>query len=78
MTLAGSLGKYTGIIIAESLWIAEMGVKTGATYYISKFSMKVTNVSMERVSKIATQHAIDFHNPEKVTENVFNCLQFMD
>ena len=70
-SLASTLGKWSGIIAAESLWLFETGFKTGIAYY-------VTDTSIQRVSEIATQHAIDSNDPEKVTENLFNCLEFID
>ena len=71
LSLASSLGKLGGIIAAESLWLFETGFRSGVTYY-------VTNFSIQKVSEIATQHAIDSNDPEKVTENIFDCLDFID
>ena len=71
LTLASTLGKWGGIIAAEAIWLSEMGVKTGITYYAAR-------LSVTKVSEIATQHAIDSNNPEKVTENLFDCLEFID
>ena len=74
MSIASKLGKYSGIIVAESIWLFECGFKAGATYYVANASIK----SIKTISKIATQHAIDSGDPEKVTENIFNCLEFVD
>lgn len=71
LSLASTLGKWGGIIVAESLWLFETGFKTGVAYY-------ATNVSIQKVSEIATQHAIDSNDPEKVTENLFDCIEFID
>lgn len=71
LSLASTLGKYTGIIAAEIFWFFEAGGKVSVSYYLAK-------VSIEKASEIATQHAIDSNNPEKVTENLFNCLEFID
>lgn len=71
LTLASTLGKWCGIIAAETIWLAEMGVKPGMAYY-------ATSLSINKVSEIATEHAIDSNNPEKVTENLFDCLEFIN
>lgn len=71
MSLASKLGTYVGIIAAESVWLVEIGVKSGLTYYAA-------NASIEKLSGIAKQHAIDSDDPESVTENIFNCLEFID
>lgn len=71
LTLAATLGKWCGIVAAEALWVAEMGVKPSVFYY-------ATSLSVKKVSEIATQHAIDSTNPEKVTDNLFDCLEFID
>lgn len=70
-TLAGTLGTWAGIAVAEILWISEVGVKPSLIYYGAK-------VSYKEVAKVAAKHSIDSNNPEKVTENIFNCLQFID
>lgn len=74
MTLASTLGKYCGIVAAEALWLAEMGVKTGASYYVAKVSFD----SYSKLSEIAQEHAIDSNNSESVCENLFNCLEYID
>jgi hypothetical protein len=51
-SLASTLGKWGGIIAAESLWIFETGVRSGVAYYAA-------NASIQKVSEIATQHAIE-------------------
>lgn len=71
LTLAGTLGKWCGIIAAEATWLAEIGVRPGIAYYATRLSVK-------KVSEIATKHAIDSNNPEKVTQNLFDCLEFID
>lgn len=71
LSLASRLGKWGGIIAAESLWLFETGFKTGFAYYAA-------NSSIQKVSEIATQHAIDSNDSEKVTENLFDCLEFID
>lgn len=71
MSLASKLGKYAGIIAAESLWLFETGFKTSITYYIA-------NTSLKKLFEIAKQHAIDSDDPENVTDNIFNCLEFID
>lgn len=71
LTLAGTLGKWSGILVAEALWVAELGLAPSITYY-------TTSLSVKKISKIATEHAIDSNNPEKVTENLFDCLEFID
>jgi len=72
--LSSTLGKWSGIIAAEALWLSEMGIKTGITYYAA--SISATKVS--EFATFATQHAIDSNDPEKVTENLFDCLEFID
>ena len=74
-SLASTLGKWAGIIAAESLWLCEIGFKTGFAYYAANSSIQKVS---EKVSEIATQHAIDSNDSEKVTENLFNCLEFID
>lgn len=74
LTFASTLGKWSGIIAAEALWLAETGFTPTIAYYSTKISIK----SVKKVSEIATQHAIDSNNPEKVTENLFDCLEFLD
>ena len=59
-SLATTLGKWSGILAAEYLWLFETGFKTGFAYYVA-------NSSIQKVSEIATQHAIDSNDPEKVT-----------
>jgi hypothetical protein len=71
MTLASTLGKYGGIIAAETLWVFETGFKTGITYYI-------TETSIQQISKIAANHVINSDDAETVTENIFECLEFID
>ena len=71
MTIASKLGKYAGIIAAESLWLSEMGFKTGIAYYAA-------NISLEKLVEISEQHAINSDDPETVTENIFDCLEFID
>lgn len=71
LTLAGKLGTWVGIAAAEILWISEVGVKPSLIYYGTK-------VSYKKIAKVAAKHSIDSNNPEKVTENIFNCLQFID
>lgn len=71
MSLASMLGKYAGIIAAESLWLLETGFKTSVTYYAA-------NISIGTFSEIAKQHAIDSDDPDTVTDNLFNCLDFID
>lgn len=66
-----TLGRYTGILVAESMWLMESGVKTGISYYMAK-------ASVEQVSKIAIEHSIDSNDPEAVTENLFECLEYLD
>lgn len=68
MSLASKLGKYAGIIAAESMWLFETGFNV--TYYVA-------NAAIEKVSEMAKQHAIDSDDPEKVTDNIFNCLELM-
>ena len=58
LSLASTLGKWGGIITAESLWLFETGLRTGVAYYAA-------NASIQKVSKIATQHAIDSNDSEK-------------
>jgi hypothetical protein len=70
-SIAATLGKWSGIIAAESLCICENGFRVGVAYYAA-------NASIQKVSEIATQHAIDSNNSEKVTENLFDCLEFID
>ena len=71
MSLASKLGKYTGIIAAESLWLFERGFRIGVTYYVA-------NASIEKLYEVAKQHAIDSDDPETVTDNLFNCLEFIE
>ena len=71
MSIASTLGKWSGIILAEALWVCETGCKTGLAYYAATSSIK-------QVSKFATQHAINTDDSEKVTENIFDCLEFID
>lgn len=71
MTLASTIGKYGGIIAAETLWLAETGFKTGFTYYMAE-------ASIGKLAEIAEQHVINSDDPESVTENVFQCLKFID
>ena len=71
MSIASKLGKYAGIITAESLRLFETGFKMGFTYYVA-------NASIEKLSEIAKQHAIDSDDPENDTDNIFNCLEFID
>ena len=71
LTLAGKLGKWTGIAAAEILWLSEIGLRPAFIYYGAK-------VSSEELVKIAAEHSIDSTNPKKVTENIFDCLQFID
>ena len=71
LTLASTLGKWGGIIAAEAIWLAEMGIKPGVAYY-------ATNLSVTKVSEFATQHAIESDNPQKVTENLYDSQEFID
>ena len=70
-SIASALGKWSGIIAAETLWLCETGFKSGFTYYVA-------NSSIQKISKIATQHAIDSNDSDKITENLFDCLEFID
>ena len=69
--MAFKLGRWTGIIAAEALWLAEIGCMQGLAYYGTRFSAK-------KVAEIATEHAINSNDPETVTENLFDCLEFIE
>lgn len=70
-SIASTLDKWSGIIAAEALWLCECGVGPGLAYY-------ATNTSIQKTSDIATQHVIDSNDSDKVTENLFDCLEFID
>ena len=70
-SIASTLGKWGGIIAAETLWLCETGFKSGVTYYVA-------NSSIQKIAEIATQHAIGSNDPDKITENLFECLEFID
>lgn len=70
-SIVTTLGKWGGIVAAEALWLAEIGVAPGIAYY-------ATSLSTKKISEIATKHAIDSNNPEKVAENLFDCLEYID
>jgi len=71
MSLAGTLGKYSGIIAAELVWLSEQGIKTGSILYASEIAGKY-------LSKIAEEHVIDSNDEDAVTNNIFECLQYID
>jgi hypothetical protein len=71
LTIASNLGKWTGIVLAEALWLSETGARPAMIYYGAK-------ISYREISKIAVEHAIDSNNAEKVTENLFDCLEFIE
>ena len=39
---------------------------------------KISSSSYNKLEKIAKAHKIDSSNPAIVTENLFNCLQYLD
>lgn len=78
LSLASTLGRYTGIVAAEIVWVFETGGKGSIIYYAVKGSIPKVSKIAQKTCEIATQHAIDSNNPAKVTENLFNCLEFLD
>ena len=44
-------------------------------YYIAG---KILNKACAKVTKVAKHHKIDCRNPEVVTKNVFDCLEYTD
>ena len=78
MSIAGTLGKIAGIITAEIVWAVETGAKAGMQPVVVYYVGYGAKLSYKEISKIAVKHSIDSNNPEKVTENLFDCLEFID
>jgi hypothetical protein len=78
MSIAGILGRIAGTITAEIVWAVETGTKAGMKPVVVYYGGKLSYISYKEISKIAVKHSIDSNNPEKVTENLFDCLEFID
>jgi len=71
VSLASKLGKYSGIIAAELVWVFETGWTPGVVG-MTGYALYVS------AENIAQEHAIDNTDPETVTNNIFDCLDFID
>ena len=78
MSLIYKVAKYAGILAAESAWVIENGIKAGVLYYSGTYSVVASETCIKKISELAVKHSIDSNDSEIVTENIFNCLEYID
>ena len=71
MSLAKKLGTGVGIIAAETIWLCETGFKLGIGYYVGR-------TSIDTLTEIAAQHTINSEDPDAVSDNLLECLEYID
>lgn len=78
MSFASILGKYAGILAAESVWALENGAKLSVAYLVTTNGIAISELSIKKISQFAIKHSINSNDPESVTNNLFNCLEYID
>ena len=74
------IGRY-GIKVAKAVGKSSIvyhgGVLAGGTLFALE-SSKLATVGYKKLANYAILHKIDVNDPEVVTENVFQCLEFLE
>lgn len=86
MSLASTLGKYTGIALAEIVWATKVAYQQGPKFVVGFYTVAYSADHLDRlvdrttdaIVSVSKKHAIDSTNPTVVSDNLWNCLEYLD